>query len=178
MANFTNSPVLPLSRSLSCCCPLPSELGERSGRLGSDEGNDKAYLPLFKHLAGRVLAARSREEGHELALVSTSVTLSEETSGSKARRHSRGAPPPQSPPPPSSWRRTGRPFLSQKFSLALSRSRSLSLSLSHSLSLSLLACLLPAQGKATRGQPPPREVAPPWSLSLLYGWAFPPERLV
>ena len=98
MANFTNSPVLPLSRSLSCCCPLPSELGERSGRLGSDEGNDKAYLPLFKHLAGRVLAARSREEGHELALVSTSVTLSEETSGSKAPEDTVGEPPPQSPP--------------------------------------------------------------------------------
>ena len=143
MANFTNSPVLPLSRSLSCCCPLPSELGERSGRLGSDEGNDKAYLPLFKHLAGRVLAARSREEGHELALVSTSVTLSEETSGSKARRHSRGAPPPPVPPPPRAGEELDVPDVDEGTflePLALSRSLSLSLALSHSLSLSL--CLL------------------------------------
>ena len=159
MANFTNSPVLPLSRSLSCCCPLPSELGERSGRLGSDEGNDKAYLPLFKHLAGRVLAARSREEGHELALVSTSVTLSEETSGSKARRHSRGAPPPQSPPPPLELAKNWTSFLEPKIlSRSLSLSLSLTLSLSHSLSLSLSACLLATGSRES------------------YPWATPPTR--
>ena len=57
--------------------------------------------------------------------------------------------------------------LARSFFLSLFLSFSLSLSLSllsvASLSLSLsLACLLPAQGKATRGQPPP----PPGSLSF------------